>query len=149
MKKVYVFVAVVFIVLAAIIGYGLSFTYDRNSYISEFAKYINQAIVEDSFAVEYNGETHKLYSADADEVLRVLKRGKNDYQKADAAPEAYDEKLTIFMGDMTVNVYQENREIDAVVIERVLEGKKRCRLLNDYKTFEWLLQATGVKVIEQ
>ncbi|MEG0124703.1 MAG: hypothetical protein RR816_01350 [Clostridia bacterium] len=78
MKKVYVFVAVVFIVLAAIIGYGLSFTYDRNSYISEFAKYINQAIVEDSFAVEYNGETRKLYSADADEVLRVLKRGKND-----------------------------------------------------------------------
>ncbi|NLO86629.1 MAG: hypothetical protein GX096_14570 [Clostridiales bacterium] len=148
MKKVYflLFIAVAIIVLTVFMVFGPAF--DKSNYSSKVAKYISDALEQDNLTAEYHDDVNTLNSRYADGLLRVLTRGVSELKNVNAPPRVYDDKLTVFFGDVILNVYCEDRKVDTVVMEYIVDGKSKCQSLSGYAAFRWMLDVTGFEAAE-
>lgn len=144
MKKAYVVIAVAAILIALLGMKVFRSGYERANFTGEFAKYIAQALERGTLAAEYNGERYPLGSEYADRLLRVLRRGQSDLKFTSGAPETYEDSLTLYMGDMTIRVYQAKIDVDEVVMAREKNGKTVYKALNGYRALEWLKYTLGI-----
>lgn len=143
MKKIYA-ILLVLAVLIAIGAYWLfSNAFSWANYTNELADQLSKALQANALTVEYNGEIHQIDSGSVDALLRILRRGASEVKDVKAPPETYDGKIIIHMDQTIINVYRPTKDVDEVVMERVVNGRSNCTSLKGYETFKWLLQATG------
>lgn len=143
MKKVYALLGALVVLIAVGVWYVLSFGFERANFTSELAKYLNQGLEQQTLAAEYRGERFELDSGSVDGLLRVLQRGKTEYEDA-AMPAQYDDVIVLYLGDLTMRVYQPDEKIDTVVVERELRGRSIYQSLSGYKTSKWLKDTIGI-----
>ncbi|MEG0742504.1 MAG: hypothetical protein RR367_08915 [Clostridia bacterium] len=145
MKKVYVILLVMITAIALGAWYLFSFAYERANQTAELAKYINDGLVQQSLTAQYQGEQHVLTSDHADALLTALKRGANEAKDTDKVPSTAAEPLMLTLGEMRINVYPTGVD-DEVVFEKILRGQVEHEVLSGYRSFHWLLLATGFAV---
>lgn len=151
MKRYRVLYAAAGIVALVAIGYlafGWQYAFNNANFSSILAENITAAIERGTLSADYEGVSYPMDSTYADGLLRVLQRGKSELEKADAAPERYDDLLTLYLGDLTLNVYQPNIDEDFVIYERVQNGKSTYQSLSGYRTMDWLKDAIGIPAKE-
>ncbi len=143
-RLLYIAVGIIVAVAIAYVAFGWQYAFNNANFASILAENIATAIERGTLSAEYAGSIYPMDSDYADSLLRVLQRGKSELEKVDAAPEDCDERLTLYLGDLTLNVYQPDASVDRVVYERVQNGKSTLQSLSGYRTMYWLKDVVGI-----
>lgn len=143
MKKIYAILAALVLLIVVGAWWLFSNAFSWANYTNELADLLANALKQNALSAEYNGETHPIGSDSVDGVLRVLRRGASEVKSVQGPPETYDGKVTLRIGDTTLNIYRERKGVDRVVMERMANGRSSCTTLENYEMFKWILRATG------
>ena len=145
MKKIYLLLAVMIaaIIVAAVFLFGNSFR--TVNYTSDLAAHLAGAVKAGTLRVAYGAQEKPLTDADVDGVLRVLRRGASEIQSVRGAPETYDGKIILYSGDLTLTMYQMDKNVDSVIMDRLTGGKHVYYQLDGYAMFKWFLDAVGIE----
>ena len=135
MKKILIPLVIFFLLAFGFMAYFYSERLDNINNRAEIAKYIAQALEEDTLHVEFHGRDFPLGSEHSYRLLENFSWGQTQRRRIWSAPDEYRDKITFFMGDLTLTVYSLDSEPQADVIEKNIGGQMRWFKLEKFNLF--------------
>ena len=143
MKKALILVGILFVALLVFAGLLISERLDNVNNRAEIVKYLAQGIQENSLAAEMEGERVSLNQSHSARLLEILCWGQAERRREWNAPANYKEKITLYMGDLALTLYELHGSPQTNIIEKDIGGRKRWSSLEKYNLVMWLKKAVG------
>ena len=145
MKKALIIGGSLLAVAIGVLIFLLSYSYSTNHYGENFELYAAPGTCTIPMTAEYKGETYLIHPYNRYEVYKTLTRGKGAIKSHMFEQTSDGDKIVVKIGDKFVfTIYEDTSVEDGVFITVDNEGKKKYYSLQKFKTFPYMLSATGV-----